>query len=143
MNINLRRVLTATAALILTAVPISAHHSFAAEYDRGKTVTLTGAVTRIEWINPHARIHIDVKDESGNVGNWEIELGSPAGLLRLGWTRNSLKIGEMVVVNGYLAKDGSNLANSTSVTVNGRKMFSGSSSENNDTNPSQAGTVNP
>jgi hypothetical protein len=143
MNINLRRVLTATAALILAAVPISAHHSFAAEYDRGKTVTLTGAVTRIEWINPHARIHIDVKDESGNVGNWEIELGSPAGLLRLGWTRNSLKIGEMVVVNGYLAKDGSNLANSTSVTVNGRKMFSGSSSENNDTNPSQAGPVNP
>jgi len=143
MNINLTRVLTATAGLILGAVPISAHHSFAAEYDRGKTVTLTGAVTKIEWINPHARIHIDVKDEGGNVGNWEIELGSPAGLLRLGWTRNSLKIGEMVVVNGYLAKDGSNLANSTSVTVNGRKMFSGSSSENTDTNPSQAGTVNP
>jgi hypothetical protein len=143
MNITLTRVYAAMAGLILAAVPMSAHHSFAAEYDRGKTVTLTGSVTKLEWINPHARIHIDVKDESGNVGNWEIELGSPAGLLRLGWTRNSVKIGEMVVVNGYLAKDGSNLANSTSVTVNGRKLFSGSSSENNDTNPSQTGTANP
>jgi hypothetical protein len=129
MRVDFAFALAATAGVILAAVPLSAHHSFATEYDRGKAVTLTGSVTKVEWINPHARIHIDVKDASGNVANWEIELGSPAGLLRLGWTRNSLKIDEVVVVNGYLAKDGSNLANSTSVTVNGRKMFSGSSSE--------------
>jgi hypothetical protein len=135
MRINLAFALAAAAGVILAAVPVSAHHSFATEYDRSKPVTLTGSVTKVEWINPHARIHIDVKDESGNVANWEIELGSPAGLLRLGWTRNSLKIDEMVVVNGYLAKDGSNLANSSSVTVNGRKMFSGSSADAGNVNP--------
>jgi len=136
MRINLAFAQAATAGVILAAVTVSAHHSFATEYDRSKAITLTGSVTKVEWINPHARIHIDVKDEKGNVANWEIELGSPAGLLRLGWTRNSLKIDEVVVVNGYLAKDGSNLANSTSVTFNGRKMFSGSSSENGNGNPS-------
>jgi hypothetical protein len=141
MRINLTFALAATAGVILAAVSVSAHHSFATEYDRSKAVTLTGSVTRVEWINPHARIHIDVKDEKGNVANWEIELGSPAGLLRLGWTRNSLKIDEVVVVNGYLAKDGSNLANSTSVTVNGRKMFAGSSSDTQNGDP--APTANP
>ncbi len=129
-------VLAAAAGLMLAAVPLFAHHSFAAEYDRGKTVTLTGSVTRFEWINPHARFHMDVKDEKGNVANWEIELGSPAGLLNRGWTRNSLKIGEVVVVTGYLAKDGSNLANSTTVTLNGRRLFAGSSSEPSEGNPS-------
>ena len=119
-------VVAAAAGLTLT-VPVFAHHSFATEYDRNKPVTLTGAVTRLEWINPHARFHMDVKDESGKIANWEIEMGSPAGLLRLGWTRNSLKIGEVVIVAGFLAKDGTNLANSSSVTLNGRRMFSGSS----------------
>jgi hypothetical protein len=126
---------TATAALLLAAVPVLGHHSFATEYDRNKPVTLTGSVTKLEWINPHARFHIDVKDEAGAVANWEIEMGSPAGLLRLGWTRNSLKIGEVVVVNGYLAKDGTHLANSTTVTLDGRRLFSGSSAENSG-NPS-------
>jgi hypothetical protein len=134
-------VFVATTALGLTAVPAVAHHSFAAEYDRAKPVTLTGAVTKVEWINPHARFHMDVKDDKGGVANWEVELGSPAGLLRSGWTRNSLKIGEEVVVNGYLAKDGANLANSTTVTVNGKRLFAGSSSET--TNPSPTGPANP
>ena len=128
-------VLAVGAILILVGVPVLAHHSFAAEYDREKPVTLTGPVTRVEWINPHARFHMDVKDASGKVASWEIELGSPAGLIRRGWTRNSLKIGEPVTVEGFLAKDGSNLANSSTVKLpDGRRVFAGSSSENT-TNP--------
>ena len=130
MKIRSLAILAVSVGVILTAVPVLAHHSFAAEYDRNKPVTITGAVTRVEWINPHARFHMDVKDDSGKVVNWEVELGSPAGLIRRGWTRNSLKIGEPVTVAGFLAKDGSSLVNSTTVTLSdGRRVFAGSSSE--------------
>ena len=130
MKNSLTFVVAATAGLFLAAVPVLGHHSFATEYDRNKPVTLTGSVTRLEWINPHARFHMDVKDASGKVASWEIELGSPAGLIRRGWTRTSLKIGEPVTVEGFLAKDGSNLANSTTVKLSdGRRVFAGSSSE--------------
>src|SRR5690242_18296207 len=98
-------------ALGLAAVPAVAHHSFAAEYDNKKSVDLTGTVTKVEWMNPHARFYLDVKDDSGKVTNWEFELGSPNGLMRQGWTRNSMKIGDSVSVQGSMAKDGSNLAN--------------------------------
>jgi hypothetical protein len=105
-----------------------AHHSFAAQYDRNKPTTLNGPVTKIDWINPHARFFMDVKDASGKVMNWEIELAAPAMLLRRGWTRNSLKVGEIVTVNGSLAKDGSNLANASTVTLSdGKRVFAGSS----------------
>jgi hypothetical protein len=124
MNIKSLAVLAASAGVILAAVPVVAHHSFAAEYDRNKPVTITGAVTKVEWINPHARFHLDVKDESGKIVNWEVELGSPAGLIRRGWTRNSLKIGEPVTVAGFLAKDGSSLVNSTTVTLSDGKRCS-------------------
>ena len=128
-------VLAVAVGLILAAVPVQAHHSFAAEYDRNKPVTLTGAVTKVDWVNPHARFHMDVKDESGKIVNWEIELGSPAGLIRRGWTRNSLKIGEPVTVEGFLAKDGSPLANSSTVKLaDGRRVFAGSSADSG-TNP--------
>jgi hypothetical protein len=113
--------------LLATAAPIMAHHSFTADYDASKPVTLTGAVTKVEWMNPHARFYIDVKDDSGTVTNWELELGSPNALMRLGWTRNSLKPGEVVTVEGSLAKDGSKLANARKVTLaDGRKVFAGS-----------------
>jgi hypothetical protein len=105
-----------------------AHHSFAAQYDRNKPATLTGPVTKVDWINPHARFFVDAKDASGKVANWEIELAAPAMLLRRGWTRNSLKVGENVTVAGSLAKDGSNLLNASTVTLSdGKKVFAGSS----------------
>jgi hypothetical protein len=114
----------------LAAMPALAHHSFAAEYDNKKPVDLTGTVTKVEWMNPHARFYLDVKDDKGTVTNWEFELGSPNGLMRQGWTRNSMKIGDSVSVQGSLAKDGSNLANARTVKLSdGKKLFAGSASE--------------
>src|SRR5690348_4741317 len=125
------------AVLGLAAVPAFAHHSFAAEYDASKPITLKGTVTKVEWMNPHARFYIDVKDDAGSVTNWEFELGSPNGLMRAGWTRNSLKQGDVVSVSGSLAKDGSHLANARNVTLaDGRKVFAGSS-ENENNNKQQ------
>ncbi len=118
------------AIMSLAALPAFAHHSFAAEYDAAKPVTLTGSVTKVEWTNPHARFYMDVKDDSGAVANWEFELGSPNGLMRSGWTRNSLKPGDTVTVEGSLAKDGSKLANAKSVKLaDGRKVFAGTANE--------------
>jgi hypothetical protein len=115
--------------LMLAAVPMLAHHSFSAEYDRSKPIQLKGAVTKVEWMNPHARFYLDVKDDSGKVTNWEFELGSPNGLMRQGWTRNSLQVGAVVSVNGSRANDGSNLVNASSVAFDdGKKVFSGASS---------------
>ncbi len=117
----------------LAAVPALAHHSFAAEYDAAKPITLTGTVTKVEWMNPHARFYIDVKDDAGKVTNWELELGSPNGLMRRGWTRNSMKPGDTVTVQGSLAKDGSSLANARTVKLtDGRNLFAGSATETGD-----------
>ena len=115
-------------AVIATAAPLLGHHSFAAEYDATKPVTLKGAVTKVEWTNPHARFYIDVKDDSGTVVNWNLELASPNVLVRNGWSRKSLGIGDVISVQGSLAKDGSNMANARVVTLaDGRRIFAGSS----------------
>jgi hypothetical protein len=117
------------ASLMVAAVPALAHHSFSAEYDRAKTVQLKGTVTKVEWMNPHARFYLDVKDDGGKTTNWEFELGSPNGLMRQGWTRNSLKVGDVVSVNGSQAKDGSNLVNANNVAFeNGKRVLGGASS---------------
>jgi hypothetical protein len=106
-----------------------AHHSFAAEFDSTKPIKLTGSVTKIEWMNPHAYFYIDVKDDkTGQTANWGLEMGSPNGLMRQGWTRNSMKVGDMVTVEGSAAKDGSNIGNARSVTLStGTRLFAASS----------------
>ena len=103
--------------LLGSALPAVAHHSFDAEYDGNKTIVLTGVVTKVEWMNPHARFYVDVKENDGSVTNWNLELGSPASLIRRGWTRKSLKVGDQITVKASLAKDGSKMANARSVTL--------------------------
>jgi len=107
---------------------VRAHHSFAAEYDANKPVTLKGTVSKVEWTNPHARFYVDVKDDKGAVTTWNLELASPNVLRRNGWTRTSLNVGDEVTVEGAMAKDGSKMANARAVKLaDGRRVFAGSS----------------
>ena len=113
------RVLLATAGLLMAALPVLAHHSFKAEYDESKSITLKGTITRIIWNNPHVLMYIDVRGDQGAVAKWELELASPNGLMSQGWKVDSLKAGDMVSVTGFRARDGSNMANIRKVTLEG------------------------
>ena len=116
------------ATLLASQATVLAHHAFAAEFDVAKPVTLTGTIAKIAWTNPHAHIQLDVTDQAGTVTSWDFELGSPNALMRRGWSRQTLKPGDMIIASGYLAKDGSHLANARSITLgDGRKVFAGSS----------------
>ena len=116
------------AGAVLITLPLLAHHSFEAEFDRSKQVTLTGTVTKFEFMNPHVWIYMDVKGEDGKIAKWQFEGGAPNMLKRNGWSRTSLKEGDVATINGALAKDGTNTVNATSVVLaDGRRVLAGSS----------------
>jgi len=118
------------AAMLAVVAPVSAHHSFAAQYDANQPVTLTGVVTKVEWTNPHARFYINVKDADGQTTTWNLELASPNYLKRAGWSSTSLKEGDEVTVEGSLARSGANMANARMVTfADGTRVFARSSAD--------------
>jgi hypothetical protein len=121
-------ILAAVIGVVAVAVPVWAHHAFAAEFDGTKQIKLQGKVTKMEWINPHAWLHIDVKGTDGKIVSWDIELGPPNALVKRGWNKTSIPAGLEVVVEGYLSKDGANRANGRDVMFpDGRKLFASSS----------------
>jgi hypothetical protein len=125
MNVKLAGFLAA--AGLLASTPALAHHSFAAEFDGNKPLRIEGTLTKIEWTNPHSYFYIDVKDDKGNVVNWSCEGGGPGALSRRGFKRGDIKIGDKIVVDGYVAKDGSHLIDARRVTLpDGRKLYGGS-----------------
>ena len=128
MRARLLTAIVAGIALVAAAAPLFAHHSFSAEFDSKQRLDLTGTVTKVEWQNPHTYFYIDVKDDkTGKVNNWACEMGSPNGLTNQGWTRNTLKIGMVVSLQGSRAKDGTYKVNASNVTVDGKKLGAASS----------------
>jgi hypothetical protein len=125
---NPKRFMISAGLIVAVAQPVSAHHSFAAEFDANKPVTLKGTVTKLEWANPHIWVYLDVKDDQGSQQRWQCEGGPPNTLTRNGWTRDSLKSGDQITIDGALAKDGSKTCNVRVVKLpDGRSVFAGSS----------------
>jgi hypothetical protein len=117
--------------LLLGTAPIWAHHAFAAEFDVNSPVTVKGTITKVEWVNPHAWLYVDVTDPDGKVTNWHFELGPPNALFRLGWKKNSIQAGTAVTVTGFKAKGSENTANGRAITLpDGKELFSGGSGPN-------------
>ena len=116
--------------VLFAAIPLMAHHSFAAEYDSKQPIKITGAVTKVEWMNPHVYYYVDVKGGDGKLVNYAVEGGTPNQLYRQGWRKNSLRIGDVITVNGFKAKDGSNHLSGRMVTLSdGRRVLGGSSED--------------
>jgi len=124
---KVRLTILLTSFLLAGSVPLLAHHSFAAEFDAGKALRLTGALTKIEWTNPHTYFYIDVKEENGSVVKWGCEAGSPGALTRRGFKRGDIKLGDTIIVDGYRAKDGSRLIDARRVTLPDGRVVSGAS----------------
>ena len=130
MRRKLLAVSVLSAALLLSAVPLVAHHSFAAEYDNNKPIKFSGKVTKVEWLNPHIYVYIDVKDDKGSTTNYAVEGGAPNGLFRQGWRKDTLKVGDPLSIEGFLAKDGSNTVNArTWLLPDGKKVFAGNAED--------------
>jgi Family of unknown function (DUF6152) len=124
MRIHLAAIIAC--AITTAALPISAHHSFAAEYDASKAIRITGVINKVEWTNPHSYLYIDVKDDHGNLVTWTSEGGAPNALSRRGFRRNDIKLGDTVTIDGYGAKDGSHLMDARRITLSdGRSFYSG------------------
>jgi hypothetical protein len=134
---KLKILVLALGLAVAAAVPVLGHHSFAAEFDPTKAVRIQGTLTKIEWTNPHSYFYVDVKDDKGNVVNWGCEAGAPGALSRRGFKKGDIKLGDTIVVDGYLAKDGSHLMDARRVTLPDGRIVSGASA--GDAGPGETG----